>query len=243
MKNTLTPIFKDNQKRDVMIICPGGGYSFCSPREAMPVADVFLEVGFHCAIMNYRNELNRYPEVVHEGLAQIEEFAQHPLVGKLFIIGFSAGGHYALLLASTKKSWFSGIIACYPVVSSELDIRHVGSINNLLGANYDLYVDEVSIEKRDLTNMCPLFCWHTMDDQVVKVENTILLVQAIHQVGGQVECHLFPKGVHGLSLANRHTPFDNVDPLVYEKTYSSIAIWVDVVKSWLNEIRKDYETS
>lgn len=236
MKNTLTPIFKDDKKRDVMIICPGGGYSFCSPREAVPVADVFLAEGFHCAIMNYRNELNQYPEVMHEGLALIEEFAQHPLVGKLFIIGFSAGGHYALLLASTKKSWFSGIIACYPVVSSDLDIRHVGSINNLLGKNYELFVNEVSIEKRDLNNMCPLFIWHTMDDQVVKVENTIRLVEAIHQVGGQVECHLFSKGVHGLSLANRHTSFDHVDPIVYEKMYSSIAVWVYAVKSWLKTL-------
>ena len=46
--------------RPGMLICPGGGYSFCSAREAEPIAFRFLSEGFNCFILDYTvNE--KYP--------------------------------------------------------------------------------------------------------------------------------------------------------------------------------------
>ena len=34
-----------------MLVCPGGGYSFCSPREAEIIAYRFLSEGFNCFVL------------------------------------------------------------------------------------------------------------------------------------------------------------------------------------------------
>ena len=44
-------------RRPGMLVCPGGGYSFCSPREAEPIAFRFLSEGFNCFVLNL--ELNQ----------------------------------------------------------------------------------------------------------------------------------------------------------------------------------------
>ena len=41
-------------QRPAIVICPGGGYRFCSEREAEPVALRFLELGFNTFVVWYR---------------------------------------------------------------------------------------------------------------------------------------------------------------------------------------------
>ncbi|MDY3764059.1 MAG: alpha/beta hydrolase, partial [Candidatus Ventricola sp.] len=41
-------------KRPAIVICPGGGYAFCSEREAEPVALRFLTEGFNVFVLWYR---------------------------------------------------------------------------------------------------------------------------------------------------------------------------------------------
>ena len=40
-------------KRPTVVVCPGGGYSSCSPREAEPVALRYAAKGFHAFILRY----------------------------------------------------------------------------------------------------------------------------------------------------------------------------------------------
>ena len=56
----LTTYFQDNspemgadRKRPVVLICPGGGYTRTSDREAEPVALKFLAMGYHAAVLRY----------------------------------------------------------------------------------------------------------------------------------------------------------------------------------------------
>ena len=46
-----------------------------------------------------------------------------------------------------------------------------------------------------------MFVWHTMEDQTVPVENTLLLTAALRRAGVPCEVHLFQKGVHGTSIS------------------------------------------
>ena len=53
----------------------------------------------------------------------------------------------------------------------------------------------------------PVFVWHTMEDETVPVENTLLLLNALHKAGVPCEAHLFEKGCHGTaSPPRRWTP-------------------------------------
>ena len=45
-----------NRKRPVVVICPGGGYSMTSDREAEPIAMQYLAKGYHAVILRYSVE-------------------------------------------------------------------------------------------------------------------------------------------------------------------------------------------
>ena len=46
-----------------------------------------------------------------------------------------------------------------------------------------------------------MFFWHTVTDPEVPVQNSLLLAGALSAAGVRYEMHLYPRGVHGLSLA------------------------------------------
>ena len=78
-----------------------------------------------------------------------------------------------------------------------------------------------------------MFLWHTTDDSVVPVENALVLMKALREHQIPFEAHIFQNGPHGLALANRTTPWDEGDPLEYERTYAAIAPWMDLCITWL----------
>lgn len=51
-------------------------------------------------------------------------------------------------------------------------------------------------------NTPPIFLWQTVTDEIVPVENSILMAQALKKYKVPFELHLFERGKHGLSLAN-----------------------------------------
>ena len=119
-QNNVVELFLDDQPRDLVFIFPGGGYWFTSPREALPVANVFNRAGYHAAYFWYREVRHQYPTLVEEALNFINQLKQNPLVKQIFLCGFSAGGHFAGLIMTAKPSWFAGAILCYPVVTSDV---------------------------------------------------------------------------------------------------------------------------
>ena len=62
-----------NRKRPVVVICPGGGYSMTSDREAEPIAMQYLANGCRAVILCYSVEPFRYP-VAHSQLAKSVAF-------------------------------------------------------------------------------------------------------------------------------------------------------------------------
>ena len=45
--------FGQETRRPAIVICPGGGYVYCSPREAEPVALRYASAGYHAFILRY----------------------------------------------------------------------------------------------------------------------------------------------------------------------------------------------
>ena len=82
----------------------------------------------------------------------------------------------------------------YPVITSG-PLAHRGSFDCLLGDNSDNQValDAVSIERHIDAKTPPVFVWHTVPDDCVPYENTLMLVDACKKAGVSVEAHLFPQ--------------------------------------------------
>lgn len=232
--NELKLEWLDHERRDLVLICPGGGYHFTSAREAEPIAKRFHEKGFHTGILYYRNTMTVYPELVTEMVDLIRPWRNDRRVGRLIIIGFSAGGHLAGLLVKTQPDWFKAAIFAYSVISAQSSFDPNGSIVNLLGHEpTDEERNELSIERFVTPSWPPVFIWSTSDDATVNINHSIALVRACRDQQVPVEVHFYRSGPHGLALANRHTPWDTGDPLEYERLYHHMSNWFDLMLQWL----------
>ncbi|MDD3957838.1 MAG: prolyl oligopeptidase family serine peptidase [Candidatus Izemoplasmatales bacterium] len=232
--NVITPYFIDDQPRDMILILPGGAYGWTSDREAIPVAKRWNQASCHAAVFYYRNQRLLYPALIDEAYSLIDRFREDPRIRRIYLCGFSAGGHFALMLLQRKPSWFAGGILCYPVVSADVNLWNERSFINLLGKNRPFeHLEEVSLEKHVPEEMCPLFVWHTLDDESVKVGNSLVLIEAVRAKNASIEAHIFPKGRHGLSLATEETPFIDSDPMVFAQENAHVSQWFEMAVSWI----------
>ena len=94
---------RPNRKRPVIVICPGGGYTMTSDREAEPIAMQYLARGYHAVILRYSVAPARYPLALLQlakSVAYLREHAEefHIDTAKIILQGFSAGAHLAASL-------------------------------------------------------------------------------------------------------------------------------------------------
>ena len=219
-----SPEMDPDRRRPAILIIPGGGYAIGSDRESEPVALQFLAAGYQAFVLKYSCVPSRYPVALlemAEAMSMIRGHADEGPVdaGRVAAIGFSAGGHLAANLttvssdAELRDAGYDpaavrpdALLLCYPVITSGR-FAHRGSFDNLLGDGKDdaSLLELLSIEKHVDATMPPVFIWHTITDQAVPVENSLLMIQACRDAGVSVEAHLFPQGGHGLSLATVDT--------------------------------------
>ena len=214
-----------NRKRPVVLICPGGGYTMTSDREAEALAVKFLAMGYHAAVLRYSVAPARFPEALLQlatAVVLIRENAEkwHIDENKIVVQGSSAGGHLAASLGvfwnksfvaealetDSEKFRPNGLMLSYPVITSG-EKAHQGSFENVLG---EQYADEqkrrfLSLEYHVSKDTPPTFLWHTAPDDVVPVENSLLFFQALHALNIPAELHIYPIGGHGLGLATSET--------------------------------------
>ena len=86
-----------------VLICPGGGYAYCTDREAEPVALAFLNAGYNAFVLRYTVSTScPGAEVFDNALAEAEESLiylhdhaeeLHIDPDKIAVLGFSAGAH------------------------------------------------------------------------------------------------------------------------------------------------------
>jgi acetyl esterase/lipase len=225
---TLTAYLPEPSKANgaAMVVCPGGGYGMLASHEGPDYARFFNELGIAGFVLKYRlgSAGYRHPVMLQDAAramrfvrARAAEWNLDPK--RIGIIGSSAGGH----LASTLLTHFDdgksdstdpierqssrpdlGIL-CYPVVTMG-QFTHEGSKHNLLGdkPSADL-VNELSNELRVTKETPPCFVWHTADDRVVPVENSLQFAEALRKAGVPFDLHIYQKGAHGLGLGAPYT--------------------------------------
>ena len=96
----MTEMGRQNQRRPVILLCPGGGYAMCSQREAEPIALRYVNEGYNVFVLWYSVFPHRFPQALREVAASMELIHQNAEQwncdeNRIAIMGFSAGGHLA----------------------------------------------------------------------------------------------------------------------------------------------------
>ncbi|MDR4886356.1 alpha/beta hydrolase [Fredinandcohnia sp. QZ13] len=244
-----SPSIDPDRRRPMIVICPGGGYVHTSDREAEPVAIQMLSKGFHASILRYSVEPAVFPTSLGQlasAIGLIRDHAESWNVDpdKIIVMGFSAGGHLSASLGVfwnreflTKQLTYSkeqikpnGLILSYPVISSGA-YAHEGSFKALLGDKFEDQHsrDFLSLENQVSNETPPTFLWHTVSDTAVPVENSMLFAQSLLKLNVPLEMHIYPNGVHGLSLGTEETQSngrsDHIQP--------EIENWIEMAARWI----------
>ena len=222
-------------RRPMVVVVPGGGYEHISPREGDPVALQFAAAGYHTAVLTYsvgesaRNyqPLRQLSEALGLVRAHAEEWGVLPK--KIAVCGFSAGGHLALSSAVLSlpeggvQHRPNALVLAYPVITAG-EYAHRGSFCELTGSDDPAAHAPFSLEDKITPSTPPTFLWHTMEDGSVPVENSLLLLSALHKAGVPCEAHFFERGRHGTSICTAE-----VDTADCHRHH-----WVELAVEWLN---------
>jgi acetyl esterase/lipase len=225
-----------------VVICPGGGYwGLAVGHEGKQTAEWFNSIGISAFVLIYRlpddaimkdksiGPLQDVQEAIRIVRRNAMEWNINP--DKIGIMGFSAGGH----LASTASTHYDEMVykpfdntsarpdfslLIYPVISMDAAITHSGSRLFLLGENpSDEQVKRFSNELQINEQTPPAFMIHSLDDNVVPVQNSINYALSMKKHNVPCELHIYEKGGHGYGLGRSND------------TESS---WPEACKKWLN---------
>jgi acetyl esterase/lipase len=219
---------KDKATGAAIVICPGGGYGHLAmDHEGHQIAQWLNSFGVAGFILQYRHRnsgagyghpapLQDVQRAVRTVRSRAGGWTVKP--NRIGVMGFSAGGH----LASTAVTHFDdkvyeprddidnasarpdfGVLV-YPVISFVEPFTHVGSRQNLLGADAsEELIERFSNERQVTPQTPPCFLVHTWEDTVVPAENSVYFYLAMRRAKVPAEMHLFVKGPHGFGLGQQ----------------------------------------
>ncbi|EFQ30841.1 endo-1,4-beta-xylanase B [Colletotrichum graminicola] len=190
-----------------VLVCPGGGYAVVAiDKEGYAPAKLLNSLGIDAWVLDYTTASNAtppiYPKPQDEALDSLSYIRGQNRTTKLGIWGFSAGGHLAAVTLTNPDARLDFGILAYPVITLEGNYTHIGSRDNLIGANASAELEhELSAQNRVSATTPPTFLFHTADDDVVPVQNTLLFAEAMAAHSRPAQVLILPDGPHGLGLA------------------------------------------
>lgn len=224
-----------------VLVLPGGGYSHLADHEGEPVARWLNGLGLHAAVLRYTVGEGCFPQALLDGRAAVEALRTGDTdvsvtPGRLGVLGFSAGGHLAAMLAtdsddvSRTQPWDyvgrpDAAILCYPVtdlretLTGRIPNLHSSSAETLLPDATPELLSELSPSTRVTEDIPPVFVWATSDDEGVPVLHALELMTALAVAGIPFEGHVFRHGRHGLGLAEEEP---------------AVAQWQRLCATWLD---------
>lgn len=231
---SLTP-YPVADARGAVIVIPGGGYTHKAEHEAGQIARMLNSQGIASFVLDYRVHPCPHEAPLSDAKRAVR-LVRSLGYEKVGVLGFSAGGHLCCAAAvhfddgnpespdpiDRLSSRPDAFIPCYAVVTMG-KYTHKGSRKALL---QDQWEDEeliryYSSELQVKADTPPAFIWHTVEDQAVPVQNSLMLAQALSEKGVSYEMHIYPKGHHGLGLAPE---------------YALVAGWSNACCRWLLEM-------
>ncbi|KAI1467249.1 alpha/beta-hydrolase [Daldinia caldariorum] len=199
-----------NPSRTGVLVLPGGGYDFISmEKEGIAPARWLNDRQLDAWVLSYTtagpsNPAPIYPAPQREALEAARQIRASGRVDRLGIWGFSAGGHLAAVTATDPAADLDFAILAYPVISMAAGTTHERSRRNLIGDGRGAGSDvenAMCAEKRIDGNTPPTFLFHTANDDVVPVQNTLGFAVAMAKYERPFELLIIPDGPHGIGLA------------------------------------------
>ena len=208
-----------------LLIIPGGSYFFeAEDNEGFGPAALFAARGITTFVLTYRlpgegwkNGANVPLQDAQRAMrtirAHCRDYGHEPT--RVGVLGFSAGGHVAGLLATKSemqsyapmdeidtydpKPSFAALL--YPVVTMLLPYAHEASRVRLLGAKATTAQRTAySVERAVTAATPPTFLCAADDDPDVPTENSLMMFAALRAAKVPSEMHIFEKGSHGFGL-------------------------------------------
>ena len=190
-----------------VIICPGGGYQRLNVGNARKIAEHLNNAGITVFILIYRLPSPDKPLVAMENLQMALETLSINAAGlgldkeKIGILGSSAGGHLAAMVATHHTCRPAFLILTWPVISMRENIRHNGSFRQLLGENpTEEQLNYFSPDENVDTDTPPCFIVHGDKDPAVSVRNSLQFYQALTKHHIRSELHIYKQDRHGFGL-------------------------------------------
>ncbi|KHD72254.1 xylanase [Actinoplanes utahensis] len=225
--------------RPAVLVLPGGGYRFHAEHEGEGYARWLSGIGLHAFVLRYPLMTgHRFPAPMESGRAALDwiRAGGHGLdVGaSVGVIGSSAGGHLAGLLATgtvLRSEQLAGppprpdfaILAYSP---ADLHLLPDEPVQWILDGRMDLR-GELSPARNIDAATCPTFLWATAEDPP-GFPNALAYASALFDAGVPVELHIYPRGRHGLGLANGVAYGEHGDIHI-----PHTARWAEACRAWL----------
>lgn len=252
--------FPKKPNGQMVIVCPGGGYSIVSSyNEGVYVAEWLAERGITAAVVKYRLPAGHW-EVpladVQNTFRYCRENAEKWGISQIGVMGFSAGGHLAVTAsvmyadAATRPD-FSVFI--YPVVTFDTTVSHGGTHDQLIGnereftsrsgktwkewdrakRQYSMLEKRYSLENQVSPDNAPAFLALCSDDRTVPAENSIRLYRSLLSCNVPVEMHIYPSGGHGWGFSAERYVGKGHDGFSYarDEFYSSLERWLEAQRN------------
>ncbi len=139
---------------------------------------------------------------------------------RIGVIGFSAGGHLAGMLATQWAHQFSTLndpidhisskpnftALLYPIISMQPPLDHTHAYKSLIGktpnlAEQTFFLVNLQVNKRTT----PIFLAHSQNDPIAPIQHSLDLKNALEKNNIPFEFHLFTNGGHGWGLGKKNT--------------------------------------
>ena len=228
-----------------VIICPGGSYHHLGLRgEGFTSARWFNSMGITAFVLRYRVSIDGYhhPAMIQDAQRAIQWVRDHASKykvnqHKVGVMGFSAGGHLALMTGAFYNQNFIGedayqkrvnfkpdfVAPIYPVVSMQDSIAHEWSRESLLTKHYTKELqDKFSMELQIPDGMPPVFLLASKDDPVVDYRNSVCLHKTLEDKHITNKFLLYDTGGHGYGMKDTE--------------FTRTTRWNYILYEWLKEI-------
>ena len=221
-------------KLPAVVVLPGGGYIKRAEHEGEDIAKFYNDRGIHAFVVNYRLHPNMFPCALADAqraIKIIKARAEELKVdeNRIFVIGFSAGGHLASCVATMEdyskigdeyddiSPSVTGAILSYAVTSARVEDGISDGAGKITDRSNEM-LEKLTTYTKINENTPPCFIWHTANDEVVPVSHSLKFAMGLSEHNVPFELHIFPDGHHGLGLA---------------KFYKDISKWPDLSVEWI----------
>ncbi|HEX2558532.1 alpha/beta hydrolase [Phenylobacterium sp.] len=195
----------DGEPRAIILMVHGGGWRRGSREGIAAYGRVFARLGFVTVAAEYRLlDEAPWPAQLDDVEAAVMWAARNTdnlgaPAGRMALLGFSAGGHLALLAADDLKDQVAAVIALFPPVELVTDTPSAAqtAASKLLddGATEDA-ARLASPLHRAGPNFPPTFLIHGAEDWVVPHATSQAMFEALSSAGVKVELHIYAGHTH-----------------------------------------------